>query len=282
MKSKTHYWFEPGASPIRSAREFLCACGPLISGISMRDLAYSCACDADLPQWGEDLAFSFREAMRALHGRLVLLVILSSLVTVGVMGAPFSILDAIEAFGWRSANAAETEVVALEPPDDPFAEARTLDAIREAFFEARVPYGTLIHREAMRQDLSPELVAAVVRAESAFKPHLVSIQDAHGLMQLIPETGQRMGARDLFNPTENVRAGTRYLRFLHDRFDGDQTKAIAAYNAGEGNVDRYDGVPPFRETRNYVRKVDKYESMFEVRVERFARKWERLRFDLDS
>jgi soluble lytic murein transglycosylase-like protein len=79
-------------------------------------------------------------------------------------------------------------------------------------------------------------------------------------MQLMPRTGAWMGARDLYDPAQNVDAGVKYLKYLQKRFDGNLTKAIAAYNAGEGNVQRYRGVPPFQETRSYVKKVlTKYE-----------------------
>ena len=106
--------------------------------------------------------------------------------------------------------------------------------------------------------MRPELVAAVVQAESRFKPTARSGAGAIGLMQLVPRTGRWMGARDLTNPAQNIAAGAKYLKYLNERFDGNETKIIAAYNAGEGNVKRFGGVPPFRETRNYVTKVKNY------------------------
>ena len=128
------------------------------------------------------------------------------------------------------------------------------DLAKEQFFRAHVPYGSIIYREAMRNNLSPELVAAVVESESDFRVRLVSHKNAQGLMQVIPSTGRLMGADDLFNPSENIAAGTKYLRYLFDRF-GDQRLALAAYNAGEGNVLKFGGVPPFPETINYLRRV---------------------------
>jgi transglycosylase-like protein with SLT domain len=133
-------------------------------------------------------------------------------------------------------------------------QAFTLDRVKEHFFNANVPYGSIIYREAIRNGLAPELVAAVIEAESDFRPRLVSNKNALGLMQIVPETGRLMGADDLFNPTENIAAGTKYLRYLLDRFP-DQRMALAAYNAGEGNVDKFGGIPPFAETQNYLRRV---------------------------
>lgn len=130
----------------------------------------------------------------------------------------------------------------------------SFDVMKEEFFRTEVQYGSIIYREARRNNLSPELVAAVVEAESDFRPRLISHKNAQGLMQIIPETGRLMGADDLFDPEKNIAAGTKYLRYLLDRF-GDQRTALAAYNAGEGNVERFGGMPPFDETQNYVVRV---------------------------
>ncbi|HJW94732.1 MAG TPA: lytic transglycosylase domain-containing protein [Thermoanaerobaculia bacterium] len=130
----------------------------------------------------------------------------------------------------------------------------TFDVMKEQFFNTQVPYGSIIYREARRNNLAPELVAAVVEAESDFRPRLISDKNAQGLMQIVPETGRLMGAGNLFDPEENIAAGTKYLRYLFDRF-GDQRTALAAYNAGEGNIERYGGMPPFGETQNYVQRV---------------------------
>lgn len=154
--------------------------------------------------------------------------------------------------------------------EESFAPKESLDVIteqaREEFFRTEVPFGSLIYKEAKKNDLAPELVAAVVQTESRFKPTARSGAGAQGLMQLMPRTGRWMGAKNLMNPTESVRAGTKYLKYLNERFDGDQKKVLAAYNAGEGNVRRYGGIPPFRETRNYVVKVDKAQKEFEEKV----------------
>lgn len=141
------------------------------------------------------------------------------------------------------------------------------EKVREDFFKKEVPFGSIIYKEAKKNNVRPELVAAVVKAESRFKPTARSGAGAVGLMQLVPRTGRWMGARDLTNPQQNVAAGAKYLKYLSERFDGNETKIIAAYNAGEGNVKRFGGVPPFRETRNYVKKVRNYEAEFKNRVD---------------
>lgn len=130
-------------------------------------------------------------------------------------------------------------------------------AIREEFFANAMPYGSLIHQKAKKYDVDPALVAAVMEAESRFKSRAQSHVGARGLMQLMPRTGKWMGARDLYDPEQNVDAGVKYIKYLDKRFDGNLKKTIAAYNAGEGNVTRYGGIPPFRETQTYVNKVMK-------------------------
>jgi hypothetical protein len=107
-------------------------------------------------------------------------------------------------------------------------------------------------------DVDPALVSAVMKAESSFNPTVISHKGAQGLMQLMPATARRFGVTDSFDPVQNIRGGVRYLRVLLDMFDEDAELALAAYNAGEGNVRKYGGVPPFRETRNYVRKISGY------------------------
>ncbi len=119
------------------------------------------------------------------------------------------------------------------------------------------PYGDLIYQAARNQMLNPELVAAVVKAESSYRADVVSHKGARGLMQLMPATAQRFGVetRDLFDPEANLAAGTRYLAWLRQRFDDRLPLVLAAYNAGEGSVDRYEGVPPYGETRRYLSRI---------------------------
>ena len=113
----------------------------------------------------------------------------------------------------------------------------------------------LIQRSASRHQVDPDLVRAIVRVESNYNPYAVSSRGAQGLMQLIPATARRFGVRDAFDPRANLEGGIHYLKHLMDLYDGDLELALAAYNADENAVSRYNGVPPFRETRNYLRKI---------------------------
>jgi hypothetical protein len=113
----------------------------------------------------------------------------------------------------------------------------------------------LIEEMAPRYRLDPKLVLAVVSVESAFQVDAISSKKAQGLMQLIPATASRFGVRDPFDPADNLRGGMAYLRWLLTRFKGRVSLALAAYNAGEGAVKRYGGVPPYKETRQYLKKI---------------------------
>ncbi len=118
-----------------------------------------------------------------------------------------------------------------------------------------LPYGSQIWRTAQKHRVDGLLVAAIIEAESRFSPGAVSPKGAMGLMQVLPATGGHSGTADLLDPAANLDAGTRYLSRLLREFDGDVERAVAAYNAGPAAVARYNGVPPFAETRQYVRKV---------------------------
>lgn len=119
----------------------------------------------------------------------------------------------------------------------------------------------LILRAADHHQLAPELVKAVILVESGMNPKATSPVGAQGLMQLMPATARGLGVSDSLDPQENVFGGARYLRKMLDRF-GDRRLALAAYNAGPGNVDKYGGIPPFEETQKYVKKVSKYYAHF--------------------
>lgn len=113
----------------------------------------------------------------------------------------------------------------------------------------------IVHEAADRHNVDPALVRAVIETESNWNPSAVSRKGAVGLMQLMPTTAQRFGASDFYTPQQNVEAGVTYLKTLLERYDGNLDLALAAYNAGEGAVDKAHGVPRFRETRDYVQKV---------------------------
>lgn len=115
----------------------------------------------------------------------------------------------------------------------------------------------LVDSIAAQHGLQPQLVRSVIQVESDYNPHAVSPKGALGLMQLIPETARRFGVTDAFDPAENIQGGVRYLAYLLDLFHNDYGLALAAYNAGEGAVAKYGGVPPYAETRNYVAQVGK-------------------------
>ncbi|WP_421384208.1 lytic transglycosylase domain-containing protein [Bacillus salacetis] len=113
----------------------------------------------------------------------------------------------------------------------------------------------IISRAAEKYSLPKKLISAVISQESSFNPNAVSHAGASGLMQLMPSTARSLGVTDVFNPEQNVFAGTKYLKQMMDKYEGNLELALAAYNAGPGNVDKFNGVPPFKETMQYVQKV---------------------------
>jgi soluble lytic murein transglycosylase-like protein len=120
----------------------------------------------------------------------------------------------------------------------------------------REQFEPLVQEHAARHALRPELVRAVIQVESGFNPRARSPRGAMGLMQLMPATARELGVRDAYDPADNIRGGTAYLRKLIDRYDGNEELALAAYNAGADAVDRHGKtIPPYRETRDYVKKV---------------------------
>lgn len=236
----------------------------------VEELRVVCAC-----QRGRALT-----ASRVAGFALLSIIVLTAMVSTP-LGADF--LDS--ASGALMFPGAQIEIVELEagvhqpvlPTTHPFFDPETTtSSVRSAFFHGSIPYGSIILEEAERNGLRPELVAAVVKTESDFRPTLISHANALGLMQILPSTGRFMGGGDLFNPADNIRTGARYLRYLHQRFDGDETLFLAAYNAGEGNVLRYQGVPPFEETQNYVRKVAHSHDRYETLIRRSVNRWNRV------
>ena len=138
----------------------------------------------------------------------------------------------------RSATPSAPLPVAAQPAKNPPAD---LDA--------------LIQQAAIQHQIDPDLIRAIVRVESNFNPNAVSPAGAHGLMQLIPATARRFGVANPFDPRANLDGGIRYLKHLLGLYEGDLQLSLAAYNAGENSVARYQGVPAYRETQNYIRKV---------------------------
>jgi soluble lytic murein transglycosylase-like protein len=139
---------------------------------------------------------------------------------------------------------------ALSPEDRGHASYRVL---------SRAEIDKYVDEMAAKHKVDPELIRAVIAAESGYNPAATSRKGAQGLMQLMPGTAQQLGVRDAYNPKQNIEAGVRYLRALLDKYDGDLDKALAAYNAGEGAVERAGGVPGYRETQDYVQKItDRY------------------------
>lgn len=127
--------------------------------------------------------------------------------------------------------------------------------VSDAWRSLAGPYADTIRRAAQRHGVDPVLLTAMAAVESGFDPLAVSHKGAEGLLQLMPETARRFGVADSFDPDQNVDGGARYLDWLLTRFSGDEQLALAGYNAGEGAVDRYQGIPPFPETENYVVRV---------------------------
>ncbi|KAF1082786.1 MAG: hypothetical protein GQF41_0553 [Candidatus Rifleibacterium amylolyticum] len=125
-------------------------------------------------------------------------------------------------------------------------------------------YSRYINEAAKTHDLDPYLIKSVIKVESDFDPTVRSSKGAQGLMQLIPSTARLVGCSDAYDPRQNILGGANYLRMMLKRFDGKLDYALAAYNAGPGNVEKYQGIPPFRETQNYVRKVKHYYKQYAV------------------
>jgi soluble lytic murein transglycosylase-like protein len=118
-----------------------------------------------------------------------------------------------------------------------------------------VPFANFIAASAQTHGVEPGLVASVIAVESKFNPKAISLKFARGLMQLMPKTAARFGVTDVFDPQQNIDAGTHYLKELLERYNGDLTLTLAAYNAGPDRVAQFHAIPPYRETRDYVRQV---------------------------
>lgn len=146
---------------------------------------------------------------------------------------------------------------AITPDDDPFA-ALAKQGVADLSPKPKrtsSPYDQYFEASGQKNGVDPDLLRAMTHQESTFNPRAVSPKNAQGLMQLIPATARRFGVTNPFDPAQNIEGGAKYMRFLLDRYNGDVPKALAAYNAGEGRVDQYKGIPPIAETQDYVRKI---------------------------
>ncbi len=158
-------------------------------------------------------------------------------------------------------SAVDMSPVAEEPV---LAEAEEPEVDHFAFQikKAEPLYNPIILEAANQHNVDLTMIKAIIMAESGFNKRSRSRHGAGGLMQLMPRTARSLGVKDLYDPEENIHAGVKYYKSLLDRFDGDEKLALAAYNAGARNVRKYKGVPPFRETRKYIKKVLSYQEFY--------------------
>jgi soluble lytic murein transglycosylase-like protein len=189
-------------------------------------------------------------------------IIISGFATVALLLATAGSIIATQTGGAAASQAADrapasVPLVIRQPERPPLHHVVAHVVERPRLRYLNVRYAPLIEQAAERHDVPPLLIAAITRVESDFDPNELSHKGARGLMQVMPETGARFGVPRslLFDPERNIAAGTAYLAWLLDRYDNDLDLALAGYNAGEGAVDKYSGIPPYRETQNYVRKV---------------------------
>lgn len=157
------------------------------------------------------------------------------------------------------------EMPALELSSETLASAAIQpDKYHATVLDRRIPFYGIIVQVADRYEVDPHLIRAIILAESGYNPKAKSKKGARGLMQLMPSTAKALGVQDIYDPEENIDGGVRYFRSLLDRFDGDVQLALAAYNAGSRHVRNYEGIPPFKATRHYIKKVLKFHEKFKA------------------
>ncbi len=160
-----------------------------------------------------------------------------------------------------SVSGGEVEVPAIDvlrvEPDEEVDREPTAEPAPRAFLKEPLTLEQMVTDAAHKYALPRSLVHAVARAESAFNPAAVSRKGAHGVMQLMPGTAKELGVQNAFDPGQNIDAGARLLRLFLEKYQGRVAEALAAYNAGAGAVAKHKGIPPYRETRGYIRKVVK-------------------------
>jgi soluble lytic murein transglycosylase-like protein len=185
----------------------------------------------------------------------------------GLLCFPTLLIEAgpkIKSDVFKPAIASGLEASFAETTEIEFQKPRIVDLVAknlahpEPFEEGPDKYHRFIEEVSINNGVPSALVKAVIHAESGFDPDAVSSRGAIGLMQLMPRTADMVGISDPYNPHDNIQAGVKYLKDMLDMFDGNEMLAVAAYNSGPRKVKKYGGVPPYKETRKYVRKVFSY------------------------
>ena len=174
-----------------------------------------------------------------------------------LVACPTSIGGEIDSFTGPDGSRifSNTRIIAIAPPSSPTLPESDAPPRTRSRGQPPAGIGRLIDRIARKHGMDPDLVRAVARVESNYNPTAISPKGALGVMQLLPATAERFGVADAYDPAQNIEGGIRYLKFLRDQFPGNLSLVLAAYNAGESAVRKHGGVPPYRETRDYVHKI---------------------------
>jgi len=167
--------------------------------------------------------------------------------------APFTIISLFVVFNFTGLFFTPVMAPAMAPVVDAATQVEMIPADIPLSGDCDLDW--IIFRAGEKEGVDPRFIHAVINQESKYNPKAVSYVGAQGLMQMMPATAKRFGLKDPFDATANVAAGTKYLAWLLKRFDGDVSLTLAGYNAGEGAVDKFKGVPPYGETQNYVKKI---------------------------